>query len=456
MKQAQNTVMAVGWLFVILVMAVGPAWAQEPLSLSQAAKIALENNPSLRASAAEIDAARARHEQVRAGFLPRLWFEENFTRGNNPVYVFGTLLTQRKFTERNFELASLNAPTPVNNFQSRFNVSLRLFDSWRTERAHQQAKLSARLADAAAERTRQELLLRVVRAYYELNVARANVKVAADSVRTAQSNLERAQALYDAGMIVGADVLSARVHFSAMRQEELRARNRANVAAAALDFELGVPETTAYELPEVLPEPESLAAALEDLQQAALTERPEFQETELQRAIAQKGSEMARSSFGPSLSLYANWEADRVTFASSGGTNWFLGTKIELNLFNGGADRARLAEARARERQIEAMKALLASRIRLEVRQAYLDLDAARQQVELTRSTADQAAESLRIIENRYEAGLATMTDLLRAQTDWHRARVGHLAARYDWQITRALLERAVGRLRPGSPALLP
>lgn len=433
-----------------------PARAQQPLSLREAAKIALENHPSLRAAAAEQDVARARYEQARAGYFPRFSFEENFTRGNNPVYVFGTLLTQRRLTEHNFELATLNAPTPVDNFQSRFNVSVRLFDSWRTERANQQAQLGTRLADASAERTRQELLLRVVRAYYELVLASANIRVATDSVRTAQSNLERAQSLYDAGMITGADVLSARVHLSAMQQEEIRARNRAAVAVAAFDFELGVPEATAYALPETLPEPQSLTAALDELQQAALVERPEFQEMELQRAIAEKSSAIARSGFGPSLSLFGSWEADKPAFASSGGTNWLIGTKLELNLFNGGADRARLAEARARERQMEAFKALLASRIRLEVRQSYLELEAARQQVELTRTTADQAAESLRIIENRYEAGLTTITELLRAETDLHRARVSHLAARYEWQVTRAALERAVGRLRSGSAVFQP
>lgn len=137
----------------VVVFAVGlgrlPAFAQshEPLRLSQAVKIALENHPAMRASAAEVDAARARYEQVRAVFFPRLWLEESFTRGNNPVYVFGTLLTQNRFTARNFELSSLNRPAPLDNFQTRFNVSFRLFDSWRTELTSKQAKLATRLAD---------------------------------------------------------------------------------------------------------------------------------------------------------------------------------------------------------------------------------------------------------------------------------------------------------------------
>jgi len=83
----------------------------------------------------------------------------------------------------------------------------------------------------------------------------------------------------------------------------------------------------------------------------------------------------------------------------------------------------------------------------LEVRQAFLESRAGQQRVQVMRDSAAQAEESLRILRNRYEAGLATITDLLRAQVAALDARTAHLAALHDGQVARAQLERAAGRL---------
>lgn len=87
----------------------------------------------------------------------------------------------------------------------------------------------------------------------------------------------------------------------------------------------------------------------------------------------------------------------------------------------------------------------------MEVRKAYLDANAASQRADAARSASEQARDSLRIVQNRYEAGLTTLTELLRAQTAQLDATTGYLAAVQDWQVANAQLERAAGVLTPGS-----
>lgn len=66
--------------------------------------------------------------------------------------------------------------------------------------------------------------------------------------------------------------------------------------------------------------------------------------------------------------------------------------------------------------------------------------------------TSDQAKESLRIVQNRYETGLTTVTELFRAQTAQLEATTEYLSALQDWQVAQAQLERAAGVLTPESP----
>lgn len=128
---------------------------------------------------------------------------------------------------------------------------------------------------------------------------------------------------------------------------------------------------------------------------------------------------------------------------------------MNFNLFDGGAKRARLAESRARERQAEALRDQLASEIRLQVREAFLNFDAARERVGVSRQSASQAQESLRILQNRYEAGLVTITDLLSAETAQARAERDFLDAVYDERIAMATLELATGELAANSQSVV-
>ena len=84
--------------------------AQAPLTLPDAVKLALTHHPSLEAASARVQAAEARIAQARAGWLPHATYTEGFQSGNNPVFVFGSLLTQHQFTSANFNLGSLNRP----------------------------------------------------------------------------------------------------------------------------------------------------------------------------------------------------------------------------------------------------------------------------------------------------------------------------------------------------------
>ena len=160
---------------------------RESLSLEQAVKTALQNNSLVKASELGAEAAQARVRLATSAYLPKLSFDHNLTRGNNPVYVFGSLLTQRRFTQENLALDRLNVPPPLSNFQNRFSATQSIYDFGRTSSRVAQSRVGSLLSEKELDATRSDLIFRVVKAYYEALLAREMVQVAEAAVRSARA-----------------------------------------------------------------------------------------------------------------------------------------------------------------------------------------------------------------------------------------------------------------------------
>ncbi len=422
-----------------------------PLTLKQAVALALEKNPAIHAANAYAAAVRRTIAVAQAGRYPRVDFSEGFTRGNNPVYVFGSLLTQRQFTARNFALGFLNVPPPLDNFRTAFSASMPLYDAGEIGRRVRDARLGAESATAGARRARQQVIFGVVRAFFDELLARQNIRVAEAAVHMTSADLAQAEARERQGLTVPSDVLSAQVQLAAAKEQLINARNGLAIAQAALNVAIGLPEDAPTEAQGQFAKTQFTAQPLQALQQYALAHRPDYLQATLGEERAANGVSMARRTFLPQIGLFSSWEEDHQTFATRGGNNWIAGATLTFNVFNGGADRARLQEAEERALQVRALRDQMAAQIRLQVQEALLNVRAARERVEVTRTAAAQAQESLRILRNRYGTGLATMTDLLSAETAETSAEREHLNAVYDYWLAAASLDLATGRLAPSS-----
>jgi outer membrane protein len=434
-------------VLVLLLAAGAPAGAQQRITLREAVAVALAHNPVLQAAEQQRTIAEAQVRMVRAAWSPRLDFSQGYTRGNNPVYVFGTLLTQRQFTAANFALPGLNAPRPLDNLQTRLEGQWRLFDSFQSKYRMQATQRMKTAADFQTEQERQDLILRVVRAYYGVVVARENLRAAAEALRAAQANEKRVRDRVEAGLVVQSDLLSAQVFRAQMEERHIRAENQLQLARMTLANEMGLSPDDWPEPSESLHELIPLENNVEDWERVALAERPALRAAELQYQATASHVRLARADFGPKVHLTASFERDAEPLGEASGTNWMAGVRLDFNLFAGGADRARLAEADARQRQAERQLEAFRAGVRLEIRQAYLEVKAAEKRAAAASGAVEQARESLRIIQNRYDAGLTDITELLRAQTAHLEAQTAWLAALHDWHVARAALERAVGRL---------
>ena len=428
-----------------------------PITLQQAVNIALEKNPERKAALADTKAASADVREARSFLLPHVTFSELATLGNDPVYVFGTKLRQQRFTTADFALNVLNTPSARGNFASRFEGTWNLFDSFGSWQAINRADRVKESTEHQMERTDQEIILRVVGSYYGLLLAKKQMEVAEQSMKTAQAILARSKDRFDSGVVVESDFLSAQVRHAARKQELIRAQNNLALARARLSTSMGIAMSNDIDPADALAEKNLPARTLEEVEKKALEMRPDLKRIGSEEEAQRLSVSIAKSAFGPKVNAIAGWEADSPTFiAGSGGNNWLAGIELKIDLFEGGAKRAKLSHEQAAMEKVGAEKEMATDAIRLEVRRAYYELDSARQQIEVARTTIAEAQESLRINQDRYNSGLSTISDLLAAEEAARRSQTDYWEAVYRYHTGYANLELASGALSPLSPVVTP
>jgi outer membrane protein TolC len=274
----------------------------------------------------------------------------------------------------------------------------------------------------------------------------AAARASAAAVDAAQSDLDRARNRRDVGLVTDADVLAVQVHLANMQQRQLATAGDLAVARVQLADAVGMPLDTAITL--VTPSAAAIAPAADAdaLVRDARTARPESQAASLRVSLAENARRSAQAQFLPRVGAQAGWEFNGSAWDTQR-SSWVVGAQVQLNLFRGFGDAARLAASRQAVARAGAEREQTDRRIEVDVRAALAQLAAARARAEAGRAAVMQARESQRIIRDRYDNGLAGITDVLRASEATLDAESRADAADTDVILQTVALDRALGRL---------
>jgi outer membrane protein TolC len=432
------------WLVVCLAVAAVPAVAQTPLTLDEAMTRARGQTPDARALASTTEEAAARVKRAQSGFWPRVDLSETVQRGNHPVYAFSSLLSQRRFTAANFAIDALNHPDPVTNTRTSIGVEQRIYDAGLTSLGLEAAKLGKDLAAATRTAGEQDLAFRAASAFVRVLQLEAALRATDAAMAAAESDHQRARARRDVGLVTDADVLAVDVHVADMQQRQITARGDLAVARILLAEAIGAPLTEALTLvpPDARPEPGDVDTLVRD----ATASHPQRRGADLQMQLADNARRTARAALYPSVGLQGGWEFNGATLGDQQ-SSWIVGAEVRINLFRGFADTARLTEAGDAQRRATAERDRVERSIEVAVRSAMAQLTAARARAGAGRAALTQARESQRIVRDRYDSGLATITDVLRAAEAALDAESRATAADMDVILQTVALDRALGRL---------
>jgi len=429
-------------LFVAVLMTL-PASAQS-LSLSEAIERAKAGNPDVPAAAAAEREAAERVTEARGGHLPKVDVSESWQRGNNPAFVFGSLLAQRRFTASDFALDALNHPDATDNFRAALSVQQSLFD--RAVSANLRAASIGRdMAATGRQLVDQDLTSAVTEMYGRVLIAAATARSTAAMVETARADRELAGNRREAGQVTDADVLRLDVYLARTLEQQVQATSDERIARARLNQLMGEPLSTIFSLDLT---PPGIAIDITNpasLEEEAVKNRPEVALALQQEQLAAASVDAAQAAFLPQVAAQGAWELNGGSW-NARSSSWGAGVVARVNLFHGFADKARLAEARAQASRRAHEREKAETMARLDVQIAIARLEAARASEAVGRAAADRARESRRIIRDRYESGVTDVTTLLHSADDVLQAEAQQIAANVSVLTATATLQRAIGR----------
>lgn len=428
----------------------GQARSDEALTLPLAVEIALRTHPMLRATASGREIAEAQLQGARAGRFPVLQFSETLLRGNNPVFVFGSLLEQARFGQRNFDPRFLNNPDSMTNYRTSLTFRMPVLDQRQNSVKVAQAQFRREQADKRLDQMEQQVRFEVLRSYYGVLLAQAEKEVADEAVRLAEADVKRSRDRSEAGMSVVADLLSAEVQLADFRQQQIRAEGEIATALAGLNTAMGLSIDAPQRLSGELTDRAFVVAGREDLIRQAIGNRPDLASAGL--ALRERAQQVdgARGEFLPRVDVFTSYGLSGRNLWSGSG-DYAVGASLTFNIFDAGR-KSRIEEARAAERLAENQQQHLTNQIRLEVVRAYQQYHSARERLAVAERVISHATEALRIVQDRYHEGLTTITEVLRAETALVRARTNVLAARYDYYVGYAHVLLMTGSLTDVRP----
>jgi len=417
----------------------------QSLTLREAVDEALSRNPVVAAADANHQAAVARQAEARAARLPRVDVSESATRGNNPVFVFGSLLEQGRFAPRHFDPAFLNAPPALTNYRSSITARFAIFDRLHTSTAVSQGANGVDRASLDLDDARQRIRADVVARYYGVIVAEEKVAVAKEAVHAAEADAKAARDRFEQGLLVESDALSADVQVATLRQRLIAAEGEQAIARAALATLLQRPRRDDVPIAGTVP---SITQSEPDLDAAiahALASRAPVRIAALATSDAQLRLTAERGTALPRVDAIGTAGASGSTFGRRN-SDYTGAIAVTIDLFDR-ARPARIAEARAGIDAARAGDAMARDAVTMEVITAWQRLRAAHESASVAAAAVEQAQAAARIVRDRYEHGLTTITEQLRAQTALVSARFELLAASYESVVAHAELLRATGEL---------
>jgi outer membrane protein TolC len=453
---------------VTLVLMTGALWsaapaAAQPLTADRAVQIALERNSQAIAAEAGVLDARSGLYGAYSALLPRV--EASWSRSGSWVtdqvgnQAFGGFVTPPRTT---YEAESYSTTPDVSGSWAPLNLS--------ALSALSSARGGVRAAALRRSATRNDVALVVRRQFYVVVQAIQQSRVNSEALRLARDDERRVNALFEVGSVSKSDLLQARVRTAQSELDSLTARQSVSVQRMRLAEAIGVPEAELGDVDTILTVTER-AYDEEALLAEAGRARPDLQAAEASLRAARAGLRAAHfarlpyvgvsgsAQFNPSASSRIETpETDDVTGVEIPGTRVVTSTRRETdrqlsaavavswNVFDGLATESRIASARAQVVRAQDARDALRRNLRAEVREALLAYREAIERDRVARRALEAAEENLKLTQQKYNVGSATILELIDAQVQLQRSRSQEVAALAAIRVAEAAIDRVRGR----------
>lgn len=426
----------------------------QTLSLDEAMRSAA-NHPSVASAQADRAVASAASRQVSASYGPTLSAAANLRVWDSPLEVSlggGGGAVQLPPPQTAYEqilFGMVNAPPTTIRDQVTWDASLTIAQPlsalWTINLGARMAALNEHVADQQLDLAQRQLARDAAQSYFRVLQARAQLANSNESVLQLDAQVKRLGVLVENGAANQTDLLRIDVALANAHQQVLRAESDLTLARAALAVAAGLEPSAPVDVQDL---PVGRAPAppcdLDACVARAMERRQEI--AQLQTRLEQSDLAIKReeAAYIPQVNALANY-THTAGQGLAGADNFFLGLSLNWTIYEWGKTRTLIDQAEANVTKVQASRTLVKRQLELQVRKAWLDLDATSRQLSVAQRAVAQAQESFRVEEERFNAGRSTSTDLLAAQAALAQAKNNESTAYYQALVHHAELQWATG-----------
>jgi len=398
------------------------------LSLDDSIALALMNNPTIKIANSDKESANWGITAAKGAKMPSVSLSHNSTHSDSPIVTTN----------------NVQSGGSKDNFSNNVSLRLPIYSGGGIEAQIEEAKLNYKLNDVGVDKSRQQVKLDTTAGYYSILGAQNTLKVNQESVDMMQDHLKNVQAQYGVGVVAKSDVLRSQVELADIQQKQISAQNAYDLAVSNFNNIIGLPLDTEVKLKDEL-KTGTYALSLDDSIKYAMAHRPDVAQAEYNIDIAKQGVKVAKSGNLPSVDLSASQGWSDSSFPGTKDNGWSVGLAASWNVFDSGVTNAKIkqSDANLTKAMLEAQQAK--DGYQLEVRQYYLSMNEANKRIGSSQVAVEQAQEDYKIAGVRYSAGVGTNTDVIDAQVALTTAKTNYIQAMYDYNTSKANLDKAMG-----------
>lgn len=401
----------------------------DSLTLEQCVGIALKYNPQIRLAEGGLDASRANLKLSTSAYMPQIMGTASAAR-NGGTFVFGPIAREGYF----------------DNFSAGFTASQTIFDFGKTISRVAASSDLVKVSHQDLRSTTEDVVLNTHISYFNYLAAARVVEVDSETVSEAEDHLRQAQAFYKAGTVPQYDVVNAEVEVANARVSLIQAVNNVKIARVQLENVLGVNLPPHFELEDNL-DVKYVNIPMDLAIETALKNRPELLASRAQVQANKSLLTEAWTQLLPDVNATAGYKwngADPQPLFPS----WNVGLTLSVPIFEGFALDAGIDQAKANLKGAEASNDIVMQTLYLDVQQQEYALQEAAEKIQAARKLVDQATEALRLAVGQYNSGTGSALDVTDAQVTLGNARISYIQSLYDYNVSYASLQRAMGTIK--------
>ena len=415
----------------------GTAFASDTvqLDLHDSVQMALENNRTIRQALTDVDMAKWTLSKARRTMGPTV----TWTSGANRIG--GDSLD----TAHNAHALGMG-PAYDYSWTNTAQGVMPLYNG-SVKGQIKQARYGLNAQDLALEETKQAIRLQATSDYYNILQCRNLIDVEQESVNTLQEHLDNVNAQYRVGTVAKSDVLASQVQLANAQQALVTAQNNYDIAVSTLNNVIGLPTDTVLDIRDQL-KYTKYDLTQDDCTNYALDNRADGAAARYAVKAAEAAVETAKAGYQPTVNAVVNKSIGGEKPFRHDHTNsdsWSAGVNASWDVFDNGLTQASVNSANMALAKAKEAAAQTDDQIRLDVRTAYLGLQAAEKNIQTTSVAVTRAEEDYKIAQVRYSAGVGTNLDVMDANEKLTTARTNYYTALYNYNTSKAALDKAMG-----------